>query len=202
MNRRNVIQVPLAAAGASAAAFPGHATPAGELLPDRPHDFDFLVGFWNVAHRRLKERLASNHQWEEFTGTSKLWLTMGGFGTFDDNVINLPAGMYTGMQSNALQGGTYRASTLRGYDPKEKLWSIWWLDMRTPQGPLDPPVRGRFVDGVGTFLADDTFNGKPVKIRFIWSQTNTETPKWEQAFSPDGGKTWETNWEMHFTRAA
>jgi len=203
MNRRNIIQVPLFAAAAGAGpAFAAHPASTDELLPDRPHDFDFLVGAWHVAHRRLKERLANNDQWEEFTGSSKLWLTMGGFGTFDDNVINLPAGTYAGMQRNALHGGTYRASTIRGYDPKEKLWSIWWLDARTPQGPLDPPVRGRFVDGVGTFFADDTFNGKPIKVRFIWSQTNTPNPKWEQAFSPDGGKMWETNWVMHFTRAA
>src|ERR1044072_1561504 len=99
MNRRNIIQVPLVAAGASAAtAFGTHAASTDELLPDRPHDFDFLIGAWNVAHRRLKERLAGNHEWEEFTGTSRLWLIMGGFGTFDDNVINLPAGTYAGMQ--------------------------------------------------------------------------------------------------------
>lgn len=202
MNRRNILKVPLAAAAASAVPAFAHAATPGELLPNRPRDFDFLVGSWNVRHRRLKERLANNHQWEEFTGTSHLWLCMGGFGTFDDNVIHLPAGTYRGMQSNDLGGGSYRASTLRGYDPKEKLWSIWWLDARTPQGPLDPPVRGRFVDGVGTFMTGDTFNGKPIKVRFIWSQTNTPTPKWEQAFSPDGGKTWETNWEMWFTRPA
>ena len=205
MNRRTLIQAPILAAAASAvptfAAHAGAPSP-NELLPNRPHDFDFLVGSWRVAHRRLKERLAGNDQWEEFDGTSTLWLSMGGFGTFDDNVINLPAGTYRGMQSNDLSGGSYRASTMRGYDPKTKLWSIWWLDSRTPQGPLDPPVRGRFVDGVGTFLADDTFNGRPIKVRYIWSRTNTASPHWEQAFSPDGGKTWEVNWRMDLTRTA
>jgi hypothetical protein len=194
------MQLPLAAAALSAVPAAAHA--ADDLLPDRPHDFDFLVGSWRVRHRRLRERLAGSTEWQEFDGTSRLWLIMGGFGTFDDNVINLPAGTFAGMQGQGLHGGTYRAATLRGYDPKEKLWSIWWLDARTPQGPLDPPVRGRFVNGVGTFMTDDTFNGKPVKVRFIWSQTTTPTPKWEQAFSPNGGKTWETNWEMWFTRAA
>ena len=206
MNRRTILQAPLAAAAASAIpAFAAHAaTPMpGELLPNRPHDFDFLVGSWRVAHRRLKLRLADNHDWEEFNGTSTLWLTMGGFGTFDDNVLELPQGMYQTAQGNGqLGGGTYRATGIRSYEPKEKLWSIWWLDARTPLGPLDPPVRGRFEGGVGTFLADDTFNGKPVKIRYMWSKTNTPSPQWEQAYSPDGGTTWETNWLMHFTRAA
>jgi hypothetical protein len=199
MNRRSIIQAPLLAAAASAIpSFAAHAAAPmpGELLPNRPHDFDFLVGKWRVAHRRLKGRLVGSTTWEEFDGTSQLWLTMGGFGTFDDNVLNLPAGSY-----GALQGGTYRACGIRGYDPKEKLWSIWWLDARTPQGPLDPPVKGSFKDGVGTFTTPDVNNGKPVITRFIWSQTNTQTPKWEQALSPDGGKTWETNWVMHFARA-
>jgi hypothetical protein len=199
MNRRTIVQAPLLAAATSAVPFfTAHAaTPMpGELLPNRPHDFDFLVGSWRVKHRRLKGRLVGSTEWEEFDGTSQLWLTMGGFGTFDDNVLNLPAGTY-----GNLQGGTYRASTLRGYDPKENLWSIWWLDARTPQGPLDPPVKGRFVNGVGTFTTPDVNNGKPVITRFIWSETTTGKPKWEQALSPDGGKTWETNWVMHFTRA-
>src|SRR5262249_8628939 len=145
------------------------ATPMpGELLPDRPHDFDFLVGKWRVQHRRLKMRLDNSHEWEEFDGTSQLWLTMGGFGTVDDNVLQLPRGTYQTAQGNgSLSGGTYRAQGLRGYDPKEKVWSIWWLDARTPQGPLDPPTRGRFENGIGTFLADDTFAGKPVKVRYV-----------------------------------
>jgi hypothetical protein len=198
MNRRTVLQAPLVAAVANAIpSFAHTAAPMpGELLPNRPHDFDFLVGKWRVKHRRLKGRLVGSTHWEEFDGTSQLWLTMGGFGTFDDNVINLPAGTY-----GNLAGGQYRASTLRGYDPKEKLWSIWWLDARMPQGPLDPPVRGRFENGVGTFTTPDVNNGKPVITRFIWSETTTGAPKWEQAMSPDGGKTWETNWIMHFTRA-
>jgi hypothetical protein len=80
-------------------------------------------------------------------------------------------------------------------------WSIWWLDGRFPLGPLDPPVRGEFKDGVGTFYADDTFNGKPIRIRFIWSHISAATCRWEQAFSSDRGARWETNWTMNFERA-
>ena len=73
MNRRNIIQVPLIAAAAGAGpAFAAHPASTDELLPDRPHDFDFLVGVWHVAHRRLKERLANNDQWEEFTGKEEV----------------------------------------------------------------------------------------------------------------------------------
>jgi hypothetical protein len=62
-------------------------------------------------------------------------------------------------------------------------------------------LKGRFVDGVGTFYADDTLRGKPIKVRFIWSNITATSAHWEQAFSPDGGKTWETNWYSDFSKA-
>jgi hypothetical protein len=87
---------------------------------------------------------------------------------------------------------------VRGFDPKDGLWRIWWLDGHYPT-TLDPPVAGGFKDGRGLFFGDDTLNGKPIKVRFIW--TVGPAPTWEQAFSPDGGQTWETNWRSRFTRA-
>ena len=65
---------------------------------------------------------------------------------------------------------------------------------------MDPPVRGAFRDGLGEFTTEDTLNGAPIEVRFRWSDTDTPTPVWDQAFSPDGGRTWETNWVMKFAR--
>src|SRR5438874_38493 len=93
------------------------------------HDFDFLVGHWQVHHRRLKERLADNHEWIEFEGSSIVRKILGGFGISDDNVLEFP------------EGG-YRAAGMKSFDAKSGQWSIWWLDGRAPLGPLDPPVRG------------------------------------------------------------
>jgi len=152
-----------------------------------PRDFDFLIGHWQVHHRRLKERLANSREWIEFEGTSVVQKVMGGYGTVDDNLIELPS-------------GTYRAAGLRAFDTKSGQWSIWWLDGRMPQGPLDPPVRGSFSDGVGTFYSDETFNGRPIRVRFTWSGITPTTCHWEQAFSTDGGASWETNWVMDFKR--
>jgi hypothetical protein len=151
------------------------------------HDFDFFVGHWQVHHRRLKERLANSHEWIKFEGTTVAQKLMQGYGNIDDNVLEFP-------------GGTYRAVTLRSFDPKSQQWSIWWLDSRSPQGPLDPPVRGSFKDGVGTFYADDVLNGKPIRVRFIWSEITPTSCQWEQAFSSDNGASWETNWVMEFAR--
>jgi hypothetical protein len=155
-------------------------------VTDHAHDFDFLIGKWRVHHRRLKARLAGSHDWVEFEGTSQLWMTINGHGTVDDNYIGLP-------------GDPYYAMGTRGYDPKTQTWAIWWLDGRNPH-TMEPPVFGNFQNGVGTFNGDDTFNGKPIKVRFIWSQITANSAHWEQAFSPDGGKSWETNWVMDFTR--
>jgi hypothetical protein len=149
-------------------------------------DFDFLIGDWRVHHRRLKERLAGNHDWIDFEGICASRKILGGLGNVDDNVLNMP-------------DGAYAAVTLRAYDPDKKKWSIWWLDGRTPN-KVDPPVIGRFEKGVGTFYGDDTFQGKPIRVRFFWTQVTSGTPHWEQAFSIDRGKTWETNWTMDFTK--
>jgi hypothetical protein len=151
------------------------------------HDFDFLIGHWQVHHRRLKERLAGSHEWIEFEGTSVMQTVLGGYGNVDDNMMEFPAGAYRGV-------------SLRSFEPASGQWSIWFLDSRMPLGPLDPPVRGRFKDGTGTFLADDTFNGRPIRVRYLWSKITPASCHWEQAFSTDGGITWETNWMMDFKR--
>lgn len=151
------------------------------------HDFDFLVGHWRVRHRRLKERLEGCTEWQEFEGTSTLRPLMGGHGNVDDNLIDLPA-------------GRYRAISMRSYDPATGLWAIWWLDARQPH-QLDPPVVGRFEGGAGTFYADDQFKGRPIRVRFLWTDITAGSARWQQAFSEDGGRTWETNWVMDLQRA-
>jgi hypothetical protein len=150
-------------------------------------DFAFLIGRWQVHHRRLKERLAGDTRWDEFGGSSELRTLMDGRGNVDDNVIDLP-------------GGPYRAVTLRSFDPASKQWAIWWLDGRHPH-QIEAPMVGGFENGVGTFYADELFNGRPIRVRFLWSNITADSCRWEQAFSADEGRTWETNWIMDFTRA-
>jgi hypothetical protein len=151
-------------------------------------DFDFFIGKWRAHHRRLNERLAGCNDWTEFEGTSTVQKILGGAGNMDDNVLDLP-------------GGAYRAATVRTFNPKTNRWSIWWFDARHP-GQLEPPMVGGFDGGVGTFYADDTFKGIPIRVRFLWTRIETGTPRWEQAFSSDGSTTWETNWIMDFMRIA
>jgi len=151
-----------------------------------PADFDFAVGDWQVRHRRLRDRLVGCTEWVEFDGEMSTRKVLGGYGNVEDNLLHLPE-------------GAYRALALRSFDPRTRQWSIWWLDARVP-GQIDVPVVGTFDGRVGTFYADDTLNGAPIRIRFIWSAADPTNPRWEQAFSADAGATWETNWTMEFRR--
>lgn len=157
------------------------------LLPSAPTDFDFVIGDWSVKHRRLEERLVNCQDWIAFDGEMSTHKILGGFGNIEDNRLQFP-------------DGEFRAVALRAFDETTQTWAIWWLDGRFP-GRLDVPVKGRFKDGVGTFFADDTLNGVAIKVRFLWSRSDADTLRWEQAFSVDEGRTWETNWTMDFSRA-
>jgi hypothetical protein len=149
------------------------------------HDFDFEFGDWNVHHRVKR----ANGEWYEMDGTANTRPILDGLGNVEDNVFHRPE-------------GDSRGVALRTYDPATAQWAIWWVDSRAPHGTLDPPVKGRFEKGVGTFYSDGEINGKPVRTRFMWSQITPTSARWEQAFSYDAGKTWDTNWVMNFRRVA
>jgi hypothetical protein len=150
------------------------------------HDFDFLHGTWRVDHRKLSERLSGCVDWCEFVGTSTCVPTSQGTGNVDIVRLEDPK-------------GTYDAIAPRTFDPVDGVWSIWWLDCRYPR-LLDTPLVGTFANGVGTFLSNDTFGDTPIVVRFRWTDVDTGSPLWEQAFSPDDGMSWEINWEMRFHR--
>ncbi len=149
-------------------------------------DFDFLLGRWKVHNRRLRRRLVGSGEWEEFSAEHVARPLLDGMGTEDEFRTDHDGGMI-GM-------------SFRFFDPKALLWSIYWADSRRC-GRLDPPVVGSFADGIGMFEGIDTLAGKPIRVRFVWSQIETEQPRWEQSFSADGGRTWETNWIMEFSPA-
>jgi hypothetical protein len=145
-------------------------------------DFDFLVGNWNVANRRLKERLTGRLEWEDSTSTCRCWNLFDGAANVDE---------YT------FPGGRY-GLTLRVLDTATNEWSLYWSDSRL--GTLMSPVVGTFDGPEGRFYGDEDHNGTKVRVRYIWSRITPTSARWEQAFSTDGEKTWETNWIMDFTR--
>lgn len=193
LDRRHLL---LAMAGATAGALPARTPFAGSgtgtaTAPDlaaHAGDWSWLVGTWEVRHRRLKARLAGSTEWEDFGGRSSFRQMMGGLANLDDDIVDLPAGRYRGL-------------SLRAFDPATGQWAIWWLDGRNPDR-IDPPVHGGFSGGTGTFTGRDTLRGRPILVRFRWHDLHGARPWWEQAFSPDDGATWETNWRNWFTRTS
>ena len=159
----------------------------GDVLQDEAtaHDFDFWFGDWEVRNRWRRRRLAGSDDWVEVPATVTARPRPGVLGN-EDEFRTEHAGGFVGM-------------SFRFFDPERARWSIYWADSRRP-GELDPPVFGRFSGGVGLFEGEDVHRGRPILVRFTWSGVETRTPRWEQAFSDDGGRTWETNWVMDFSR--
>ena len=149
-------------------------------------DFDFLPGRGRVRNERLRERLAGCSDWQRFDAILECRPVLGGLGNIDEFVTDeLGPGVFLGM-------------SLRLFDAVTRRWSIWWASNRS--GRLEPPVVGRFVDGVGCFEGDDVHDGTPVRVRYVWSGIGAAHARWEQAFSTDEGRTWEPNWRMRLTR--
>ena len=148
-----------------------------------PNDFDFLVGKWKMHNRHLDKRLADRHDWTEFDSSDVNAKILNGAADMDT---------YSTTRFPGLQGKLFEGLTLRLFDPKTRLWSLYWIASNT--GKIDPPVVGSFNEnGVGHFFGKDTLNGKPILVVFRWDARNKERPIWSQAFSPDNGKTWEWN---------
>jgi hypothetical protein len=153
---------------------------------DGQHDFDFEVGRWNIHLKRLKDRLAGSTTWVEFDGTSVTRKVWDGKADLEEFETDSPA------------GGHIEGLTLRLYNPQSHQWSLYWSNSKN--GTMDPPQIGQFKNGCGEFYAQDTWKGKTVLVRFVWTNTTTNSPHFEQSYSDDGGKTWEVNWITDQTR--
>lgn len=153
---------------------------------DGRNDFDFLHGRWEVRNRRLAKRLQGCTDWQEFVAMSEVMPLLGGLGNLDQFHGHIP--------NSSMSEGL----TVRIFNPQTRLWSIWWADNHICS--LTPPVIGSFRDGDGEFTGQDECDGVPVDVVFHWTVNSQDSAHWQQAFSADGGATWEINWEMFFTR--
>ena len=145
--------------------------------------FAFNTGDWIVTNRRLKARGVGAADWEVFEARQRSLLLLDGMCSLDE-------------QDFAGQG--HKGMTFRLYSPMRDEWTIWWITSK--DGRLQPPVSGRFDGAHGIFHGDDVDEGRPVKVLFDWRTADPAHPRWSQAFSYDGGHTWETNWIMEFRR--
>jgi hypothetical protein len=146
-------------------------------------DFDFLVGRWSVRSRRLRQPLAGRDEWLEFDGTAENRSFFDGAGNWDE--ISFPS-----------QG--FKGTSFRLLNRETGEWFIYWANSLS--GRIFTPTIGRFEDGRGDFYGDDEEAGRPIRVHFTWSDITPTSARWQQEFSADGGRTWERNWIMEFTR--
>jgi hypothetical protein len=152
---------------------------------DGQHDFDFEIGAWKTQVKRLQNPLTGSITWLEYEGTSlvrKLWDGRANLVELD---VSGPAGRIEGL-------------SLRLYNPQSRQWSLNFVNSRV--GTLTPPTIGGFKDGRGEFFAQESLGGRAIFVRFVISDITPNSCRFEQAFSDDGGKTWEVNWIATDTR--
>lgn len=157
----------------------------GDKARDGRADFDFLIGQWNIHHWRLRESQTGAPYWEEFDGTAADYKILAGLGAISEVKLHPASGPVEGL-------------TVRLFDPEARQWSLYWAE--SVHGTLTTPMIGGVKDGRAECYAHESIGGQHVLSRFVWSNITESSCRWEQAFSSDGSRTWETNWIMELTR--
>jgi hypothetical protein len=152
---------------------------------DGQHDFDFEIGTWKTHLRRLVHPLTHSTTWIEYDGTTLVRKVWNGRA----NLVELAADGH---------GNHFEGLSLRLYDSESRQWSLNFAG--SSGGGLSQPTIGEFQDGRGVFFDQETLNGRAILVRFVISDITPTSCHFEQAFSEDGGKTWEVNWIATDTR--
>ena len=158
--------------------------PSAEAQDEGQRAFDFEIGTWKTHLRRLAQPLTGSSEWVEYEGTSIVRKVWGGRA----NLVELDV---------SGSSGRIEALSLRLYNPESRQWSLNFASSRS--GLLAPPSIGEFRNGRGEFYSQETLNGRPIFVRFLIT-LGPDSCEFEQAFSADGGKTWEVNWIATDTR--
>jgi hypothetical protein len=157
-------------------------TPTGR---DGQHDFDFEIGTWKTHLRRLLNPLTGSTTWVEYEGTTVVRKVWNGRANLVELAADGPAGHFEGL-------------SLRLYNPQSRQWSLNFANVNG--GVMTQPTIGEFRNGRGEFFSQETLNGRAIFVRFVISDITPNSCRFEQAFSDDGGKTWEVNWIATDTR--
>jgi hypothetical protein len=177
----------LAFLGAPLPAAAQHSPPAATAARrDGQRDFDFEIGTWKTHVSRLQHPLSGSNIWVEYDGTSvvrKIW-------NGNANLVELDV---------AGPAGRIQALSLRLYNPQSHQWSLNFTNRTS--GTLGQPTLGEFTDGRGEFYDQESFDGRAILVRFVIKDITDDSCRFEQAFSVDGGRTWEVNWVATDTRS-
>jgi hypothetical protein len=152
---------------------------------DGQRDFDFHIGSWTTHLKRRLRPLTGSNTWVEYEGTTLVRKVWNGRANLVELVAEGPAGRFEGL-------------SLRLYNPESRQWSLNFSNSAV--GTMSVPTIGEFKDGRGEFYNQETLNGRAILVRFVISDITANSVRFEQAFSDDGGKTWEVNWIAVDTR--
>jgi hypothetical protein len=148
-------------------------------LRDGQHDFDWQLGSWKIHMQRLQHPLTGSTKWTELDGTVVVRKVWDGRANLAEIVTNGPSGHLEFL-------------SLRLYNPQSHQWSLNFASSNS--GTLGVPMIGEFKNGRGEFYDQETFNGRMILVRFVFTADSADSTRDEQSFSEDGGKTWEVNW--------
>ena len=160
--------------------------------PEGKSGFDWLFGRWKIENRVLDGRLRGSTTWKTFEAGYEAWPVLDGWANQDRFTAERPEGPFEGM-------------SIRYFHADTGEWSIHWLDtraLREGRPDLVSSVRGRMHDGAGDFFGKVLFEGVEVDVRYRWRPVDRDHVTWDQAYSTDGGESWEVNWIMEFSRLA
>ena len=152
---------------------------------DGQRDFDWEIGSWKTELRRLAKPLSGSKDWIGYSGTSVVRTVLDGRANLVELRVQGPAGRIEG-------------ASLRLFDPRAGQWRLHYANAR--DGALTAPMHGRFRGGRGEFHGMDELDGKAILVRFVITRINADSARFEQAYSEDGGRNWETNWIAVDTR--
>jgi len=172
----------------SVPSFPQAAAPApteAKQLHDGQHDFDWQLGTWKIHMSRLQHPLSGSTTWTELDGTVAVRTVWDGRANLAEIVADGPSGHLEFL-------------SMRLYDPASGQWSLNFASSKG--GTLGVPMIGEFKNGRGEFYDQETLSGRTILVRFVFETLAADSTRDEQAFSADGGKTWEVNWINRQTR--
>jgi hypothetical protein len=171
--------------GAVMAFKPIHAGDQTPAARDARHDFDFEIGEWKTHLSRLLHPLTGSTAWVDYDGTTSVRKVWNGRANLVELEADGPA-------------GHIEALSLRLYNPDSHQWSLNFAN--SAGGTVSTPTIGEFRNGRGEFYDQETLNGRSILVRFVISDITQHSCHFEQAYSNDGGKSWEVNWIATDTR--
>lgn len=166
-------------AKAASTSAPQHAVQGGE------HDFDWEIGSWTTHLKRRLHPLTGSEEWVDYEGTTVVRKVWNGRANLLELKVEGPAGRIEGL-------------SLRLYNPQSSQWSLNFASSNG--GSVAVPTIGGFKNGRGEFYNQETLGERSIFVRFVISDVTPNSARFEQAFSADGGKTWEVNWIATDTR--